>query len=118
VRDRIIETPTAHADEEETSLYLYLDAERVKMDKAVREFDELPSEFFKRGGASPVSMMEWWSAQTTSGVLGDATRATVEKGKAIFEAEVEGMIRLIKELRSRPIRPRRDQHDRTNAPAQ
>lgn len=108
----IIATPSSHACEWETSLYLYTGRERVQMDKAVREFDELPSEFMYRGGLkpSPVSLMEWWSAFTQSGVVGDPTLATYEKGEKIFAVTVDGMVRLIKELRARPLRPRRDHH--------
>ena len=54
--------------------------------------------------------MEWWSTYTTSGVLGDPTLATAEKGQQYFEAFVESLVGLVKEFRARPIRPRRDQH--------
>jgi len=106
----LFKSPTAHACESETSLMLHLDEGRVQMDKAVREMDDLQSEFIYRGGGAPVNLMEWWSAYTTSGVLGDPTLATAEKGRQYFEAFVESLVGLIKEFRARPIRPRRDQH--------
>jgi len=109
---KVLESPLSHACEWETSLYLYVDKERVQMDKAIDETDTLPSEFMFRGLAkpAPVGLMEWWSTFSKSGVVGRPTLATAEKGEKIFEATVGDMVRLVKEFRSRPIRPRRDQH--------
>jgi len=102
----------AHADELETSLTLHLERERANMALAKKEMDMLPSQFIWHdlGGASPVAMMEWWSTFSQSGVLGDPTLATGEKGKVIFEKVIERMVELVREFRARPIRPRRDQH--------
>jgi creatinine amidohydrolase/Fe(II)-dependent formamide hydrolase-like protein len=47
---------------------------------------------------------------TGSGVMGEATRATPEKGRQFLEAAVEGLVELIRELGAQPILPRRDQH--------
>ncbi len=41
---------------------------------------------------------------------GDATVATVEKGEIIFEAAVEGLVKLLDELREWPIEERSNQH--------
>lgn len=117
VRDavnKIVESPISHACEWETSLYLHLAAERVQMEKAVRDWDVPPSDFFKRSPSSPVGLMEWWSSFSQSGVVGDATLATAEKGREIFEVSVETFIRLVKEYRGRPLRPRQDHHNRTD----
>jgi creatinine amidohydrolase len=102
----------AHAEELETSLTLHLEKERVNMSLAKKEMDMLPSQFIWHdlGGASPVAMMEWWSTFSQSGVLGDPTVATEEKGKAIFERVIDRMVELVREFKARPIRPRRDQH--------
>jgi creatinine amidohydrolase len=119
VRDavnRIVESPVSHACEWETSLYLHLAGDKVQMDKAVRDYDVPPSEFFRRSVTSPVGLMEWWSSFSESGVVGDATLATAEKGRQIFEVSVDAFVRLVKEFRSRPLRPRRDHHDEANDP--
>jgi len=112
VEAEVIETPASHACEWETSLYLHLGGDRVQMDKAVREFHPIKSEFMYRGNrtVAPVSLMEWWSTFTQSGVVGDPTLATAEKGEKVFEAIVDGMVRLVQEFRERPIRPRQDKH--------
>lgn len=112
VEAEVIETPASHACEWETSLYLGVDPERVQMDKAVREFHPIKSEFMYRGNrkVAPVSMMEWWSTFTESGIVGDPTLATAEKGQKVFNAIVDGMVRMIKEFRVRPMLARKDHH--------
>jgi creatinine amidohydrolase len=111
----------SHAEEFETSLYLHLEPRKVDMTKATKEERVQPSQFFWRGSrrdpvtgamqSSPVKIMDWWSAYTESGVIGDATAATAEKGKAIFEASVEGLAAFLKEFQNWDIRPRVDYHD-------
>ena len=114
VRDavnQIVESPISHACEWETSLYLSLASERVQMDKAVLDYDVLPSDFFKRAVNAPVGLMEWWSSFSESGVVGDATLATRNKGDQIYEVTVETFVRMVREFRARPVRQRRDHHE-------
>jgi creatinine amidohydrolase len=61
-----------HAEEIETSLMLALAPELVQMDKAVRDYPEAPADY----GQSEESMRHVMN----TGVFGDATRATPEKG--------------------------------------
>jgi creatinine amidohydrolase/Fe(II)-dependent formamide hydrolase-like protein len=42
---------------------------------------------------------------TQSGVMGAPDLATEEKGRVMFEACVDGLVRLIEELRAVPIPP-------------
>ena len=62
-----------HAEEIETSLMLALAPELVQMDKAVRDYPEAPADY----GKSEESMRHVMN----TGVFGDATRATREKGE-------------------------------------
>ena len=107
---------TSHAGEFETSLYMALRPDLVDMDKAVDERSPLPNSFktdLLAGGhpdASDARLVPYWSAVTASGVMGDATKATREKGEVFLEAGINGLIELIRELRSTPIPTRRDQH--------
>lgn len=107
---------TSHAGEYETSLYLALKPELVQMDQAVDERSPLPPSFRTDllAGTHPegsgARLVPYWSAQTASGVMGDATKASAEKGQAFLQAATEGLIELVRELRSTPILPRRDQH--------
>ena len=107
----------SHADEIETAVYLHLNADAVQMDKAVREVKIPDSKFYWRGairgkGAPPLLMMDEWSRITDSGVIGDATAATAEKGRQVFEAAVAGLVELVQEYRALPIDPRVDRHKR------
>jgi creatinine amidohydrolase len=104
----------SHAEEIETSLYLHIDESRVQMDKAVKEIPEqwTKSRFFFRDlqKGSPVSFMDWWSRWNVSGVAGDATVATKEKGLILFENTIENLTAMCEEYREMPIRSRIDYH--------
>lgn len=81
-----------HADEIETSLMLYIDPSSVDMRQAVKDYH--PSE---RGGLTRDPHKP--GAYSASGIYGDATLATREKGEVVARATVEGMLREIEELR-------------------
>jgi creatinine amidohydrolase len=101
----------AHADEFETSLYLHLAGDRVQMDKAVSDNDRM-GKFVSSDstGNYRVRFNDFWGRWTTTGVHGDATKATAEKGRIIFEAAVSGLVELVDELRAWPIEKRADMH--------
>lgn len=107
---------TSHAGEYETSLYLALKPELADMSKAVDERSPLPPSFQTDllAGTHPqgsgARLVPYWSTQTASGIKGDATKATREKGEKFLEAAIEGLIELIRELGETSILPRRDQH--------
>jgi len=102
----------AHADEMETSLYLYLQPEAVRKEVMAPDHDMLPSEFWWQDCSIPcrVGMMEWWSTFSKTGVLGDPTLATAEKGEVLYKAYVRELAECVKEFKARPLRPRKDHH--------
>ena len=106
----------SHAGEFETALYLALRPELVQMEKAVDERSSLPASFQsdllagKRADGAVASLMPYWSSMSKSGVRGDATKATVEKGQAFLDAATDGLIKLIREFKSVDITPRVDHH--------
>ena len=101
----------AHADEFETSLYLHLAGDRVKMDLAQKGDDRM-GKFVSSDSTKPyVRFNDIWGRWTKTGVHGDPTKATAEKGKIIFDAAVKGLIELVDELRNWPIDERSDQHE-------
>jgi creatinine amidohydrolase len=107
---RVRETPVmAHADEFETSLYLHLAPERVRMDRAVAGND-VSGAYMSSDSTAVVRLNDYWGRWTTTGVHGDPTKATAEKGKVIFEAAVTGLIAVVQELRDWPLPERSDQH--------
>lgn len=109
--NQVKETPVmAHADEFETSLYLYLAPERVRMDKAVADNDVV-GKYMSSDSTSPhVRFNDYWGRWTKVGVHGDPTAATAEKGKIIWEAVLGGLIELVDEWRAWPLGQRSDQH--------
>lgn len=110
--EQVRESPVmAHADEFETSLYLHLAPERVRMDLAAEDNDRM-GKFVSSDstGNYPVRFNDFWGRWTRSGVHGDPTKATAEKGQVIFEAAVDGLVQLVDELRAWPIEKRQDMH--------
>ena len=108
--EKIKETPVmAHADEFETSLFLHLAPERVRMDRA-RAGTDVVGKYMSSDSTNVVRFNDFWGRWTTLGVHGDPTKATAEKGKVIFEAAVTGLIGVVDELRSWPMPERSDQH--------
>jgi len=107
---------TSHAGEYETSLYLALRPDLAQMDKAVSEQSALPPSFQtdllagKRADGAIASVMPYWSTMTDSGVRGDATVATREKGERFLEAAIAGVIELARELKSITLPERKDHH--------
>ncbi len=102
----------AHACELETSVYLYLDSGRVQMSKAEKEIGLPPSRFIWMDlmKGSPVLYMDHWTRFSKSGVVGDPTVATAEKGRKIFEAVVAALVELVREFRARVRGERQDLH--------
>jgi creatinine amidohydrolase len=87
VMEKYCDSPTwhgmVHACEFETSLMLALYPEHVQMQKAIVEYPEKPSLY----GRSTVSLGDL----SESGVFGDPTKATEEKGKQMLEAFVSAI---------------------------
>jgi len=83
-----------HACEMETSLDLYLDAERVKMDEAPEEYIPWDEGF------------EWYigdmRAADESGVHGAADKASARKGERILNALVAGLVEILEKMKSGP----------------
>jgi creatinine amidohydrolase len=101
----------AHADEFETSLYLHLAPDRVRMDLAARGDDRMGKYVSSDSTRNyPVRFNDFWGRWTQTGVHGDATKATAEKGRILFEAAVSGLLELVDELRAWPVAERRDMH--------
>jgi creatinine amidohydrolase len=78
-----------HADETETSVMLYIAPDVVKMPKAVKDYRRLRDQWPHVNGGP----------EAATGVYGDPTLATREKGEAIVEAMVAGILAEIESLR-------------------
>ena len=87
---KLTESPLYHADELETSLMLFLTPSLVKMDKAVKESPKVPKYLIKTTGRP------WMK----SSVLGDATKASYEKGEKIFNLLVDNLVQIVKDFQT------------------
>lgn len=102
----------SHACELETSALLYLRPDLVDMSKAERDQGFQPSKYMWRDLrlASPMVFNEQWSRFSRTGVQGDPTLATAEKGRVIVDAVVENLAELLRDLKAREFQPRVDHH--------
>jgi len=106
----------AHACELETSVYLYLDEDNVRKDRI--EDGEIafhvthPSDFqwVDLFSAGPGAAISWTASYSDSGVLGQATLATKEKGERAVKEAAGQLARLVHEFRVRPKPARGDHH--------
>jgi creatinine amidohydrolase/Fe(II)-dependent formamide hydrolase-like protein len=89
----------AHAGDIETSTSLAARPELVRMDRAEAFVPEFSSSYLDFASRRSVG----WYARTArispSGVLGDPTRATREKGERIWEVTVRRLVELVESLR-------------------
>lgn len=89
-----------HAGDVETSLLLSILPDQVKRDRAVAEYPlgEPREGILSMEGALPFAWMT--RDLSRSGVIGDATTATKEKGDRLLQALITGWIQVIEEVYS------------------
>lgn len=103
----------AHGCEAETSLLLHVAPDLVAMDRAVRTIDEVQTSehiWWDLAGSSGVLFQEYFSRNTASGIQGDPTVATAEKGRQLADVATQRLVAFLGEFRRRVIRPRHDLH--------
>lgn len=85
-----------HADEIETSMMLYIAPQTVDMSKAVRDYAPKEKPGFSRTPDGP-------GHYSATGIWGDPTLATREKGQKVVEHMVAGILAEIEALRAAPL---------------
>ena len=87
----------SHADEVETSMMLYIDPSSVDMTKAVRDLNPSTDDvrLTRQRGAT--------GTYSPSGIWGDPTRATRDKGRFFVDTIVNGILDDIAALRTAPL---------------
>ncbi|MHA1793920.1 MAG: creatininase family protein [Promethearchaeota archaeon] len=86
--ERILESYSEHAGELETSLMQYLHPDAVRTGKLVKEYPRRPDfKIINKG----YDLM-------THGIIGDATRASLEKGKELFNVILDELSGIINEI--------------------
>jgi creatinine amidohydrolase/Fe(II)-dependent formamide hydrolase-like protein len=99
--DVLCETPNdVHAGEIETSTSLADRPHLVQMEKAERFVPEFSSRYLN---FTTKRSVEWYSRTariSPSGVLGDPTIATREKGEKMWDVMIQNLVELVEELKS------------------
>lgn len=86
-----------HAGDAETSIMLALLPEQVKMEQAVKEYPQVPKDsLLDMEGKLPFAWLTKELSQ--SGVMGDATAATKEKGDRILQSVADGWVKVIEDV--------------------
>jgi creatinine amidohydrolase len=105
IRESAVPGGMAHACELETAVMLYLDPERVRQERIVDETNFVQGRFLQMDLAMDTGVHlgeHWWSSFSPSGVAGEASKGTAEKGRVMFERAADNLVALARELRARP----------------
>ncbi len=100
----LIDTPNdIHAGEIETSTTLAIRPELVDMEKAVDDTLDLDNEFLDFTSDRGVSWYVHTKTLSKSGVLGNATLATAEKGHKMWELMIHKMAEFVETIKNTPF---------------
>ena len=96
----------SHGCELETSLMLHLRPELVDMDKAVHDISQPDSRFYWRDilrGSRGVALADLTRHASRTGLVGDPTVATAEKGRRFFDIIVATCVDFLVEFATREV---------------
>ncbi|MFA5027494.1 MAG: creatininase family protein [Candidatus Methylomirabilota bacterium] len=109
----------SHGCELETSLMLHLRPELVEMDKAVVDISQPDSKFYWRDilrGSRGVALADLTRHASRTGLVGDPTVATAEKGGRFFAVIAAATVEFLQEFAQRQVQVALDvplRHERT-----
>jgi creatinine amidohydrolase/Fe(II)-dependent formamide hydrolase-like protein len=96
----LVEAPNdVHAGEIETSTVLATRPELVKMELAPRMVPRFSSRYLDFTSKRSVGWYAYTKKISKSGVMGDATKATAEKGHQIWDVMTRRLVELIEDLK-------------------
>jgi creatinine amidohydrolase/Fe(II)-dependent formamide hydrolase-like protein len=97
----LVETPNdVHAGEIETSTSLAVRPHLVKMEHSKKEVPEFSSRYLDFTSKRGVLWYAYTRKISNSGVMGDPTRASAEKGKKIWEIMITHLVAMVEDLKS------------------
>lgn len=100
----LIDTPNdIHAGEIETSTTLAIRPEMVQMDKAVNETLNFGSNYLDYDSDRGVSWYVRTEKISKSGVMGDATKATAEKGAIMWDIMIKHLVKFVESVKNTPL---------------
>jgi creatinine amidohydrolase/Fe(II)-dependent formamide hydrolase-like protein len=98
--DRVVETPNdVHAGEIETSTSLAVRPHLVRMERAEPAVPQFSSRYLDFTGKRSTPWYAHTRKISTSGVMGDPTRASAAKGQKIWEIMVAHLVALVEDLK-------------------
>ena len=98
---KMIDTPNdVHAGEIETSTSLAVRPHLVKMDQAPRMVPQFSSRYLNFTSRRGVSWYAYTQNVSADGVMGDATKATAEKGRKIWKVMIAHLVALVEDLKN------------------
>ncbi|MGD2271970.1 MAG: creatininase family protein [Desulfobacterales bacterium] len=103
--NKIVETPNdVHSGETETSTSLAVRPHLVRMDKARKSVPAFSSRYLNFTGKRSIA----WYASTrkisASGIMGDPTKASAEKGEKIWEIMIAHLVALVEDLKGMTLK--------------
>jgi creatinine amidohydrolase/Fe(II)-dependent formamide hydrolase-like protein len=97
----LIETPNdVHAGEIETSTSMAVRPHLVDTNIAQAEVPEFSSRYLDFTSKRGVSWHAYTQKISNSGIMGDPTKASAEKGKKIWELMIANLVALVEDLKS------------------
>jgi len=102
--NQLIDTPNdVHAGEIETSTTLALRPDLVNMEKARNSTLKFGSSYLDFTSSRGVPWYVHTSKISESGIMGDPTRATAEKGRKMWEIMIAQLVKFVEEVKSSKI---------------
>ncbi len=100
----MVETPNdAHAGEIETSTTLAIRPEMVQMDKALESTLKFGSDYLDFDDDRSISWYVRTDKISESGIMGDATKGTKEKGEKMWAVMIKNMVRFVESIKNTPL---------------
>jgi len=97
----IIETPNdIHAGEIETSTSLAVRPYLVKMDQAAKKIPKFSNRYLNFTSRRNIPWYVYTKRLSQTGVIGDPTRASAEKGEKIWQIMIAHLVALVEDLKS------------------
>lgn len=98
--ESMIDTPNdVHAGEIETSTTLALRPELVRMNKAEKLIPEFSNRYLDFTSKRSISWYAFTKRISESGVMGDPTKASAEKGRKMWDAMIRHLVAFVEDLK-------------------
>ena len=96
----MIETPNdVHAGEIETSTALAVRPEQVRLDRVEKMVPEFRSGYLDFTSKRGISWHAFTKKISESGVMGDPTRASAEKGRKMWDVMIQHLVTFVEDLK-------------------